>query len=137
MTARDEDISRYCYVLAVLAGLVGLPSVYALVDTMAAGLLSKFLAGAAVRDYRVVLVAAGLFAFANAVFGAAFGLAWPEKTWRWGVWLCAVPLCLVSFLVGSVWDFLAWVALTLVPACLGAYVVGRAHLKFTAVDESG
>ena len=137
MAARDAVAPRYAYVLAVCVGLFALPAAFALVDRMAAGALDDFITGAPVRDYRAACVAAGLFALANAVLGAAFGLAWPEKSWRWGVWLCAVSVCLVSYIAYGLWDFLAWTALTLAPSCAGAYVAGRAHLKFTAVDESG
>jgi hypothetical protein len=137
MAARDADAPRYAYVLAVCVGLFALPAAFALVDRMAAGSLDDFITGAPVMSYRAAGVAAGLFALANAVLGAAFGLAWPEKSWRWGVWLCAVYVCLVSYVAYGLSDFLAWTALTLAPACLGAYAAGRLHLQYVAVDESG
>ena len=135
--ARNADVPRYSHLIAVAAGLFGLPFIYALADFVAGGLLGDFLAGFEDVSYTDVLPYAVFFAAAYAVLGAVFGLAWPEKTWRWGVWLCALPLCLVSFIAGGAWGFLAWVAVTLLPACLGAYVAGRFHLKYVAVDESG
>ena len=137
MAARDGDVPRYSYVLAVCAGLFGLPAVYGLVDCLAARSLGDFIAGGPVSDYRAAFAAAGLFALGNAVLGAAFGLWRPEKTWRWGVWLCALPTVFVSLLADGVWEFLAWEALTLAPACLGAYAAGRLHLQYVAVDEAG
>jgi hypothetical protein len=43
---------------------------------------------------------------------------------------------LATFAAPSPSVFIAWEALTMLPACVGAFAAGRLHLKFTAVDES-
>ena len=74
------------------------------------------------------------FAIAHVLIGGVFGLVWPEKSWRWGVWLCVVPVCFISFFGREAYMFLWVVALTLAPACAGAYVAARAHLKYVGVN---
>ena len=119
---------RFSYLLAVAAGLSGVGF---------AGVLTKMadLNGAGYVGSRVGVTAS--FAVGHFVLGGAFGLLWPRAEWRWGVWLCAAPACYISFQGPGVWFFLGWVVLTMIPACLGAYAAGTAHLKFTAVDEEG
>jgi hypothetical protein len=139
VAARDQDVPRYAYALAVCVGLVALLSAYAIIDYLAAGLLGDVLGGCSLSQYsgdsyRHGMVAAGLFALTNAVLGAFYGLVWPEKTWRWGVWLCALPTCVISFAEPGVVFFLWWVAVTLLPACAGSYAAGRLHLKYTEVE---
>lgn len=125
MHARGEDVPRYSYPVAVVVGLacVGLSAVFA-----------RFLyvvdEGAGVAD--AYLPVAYVYCYGAA--GAVFGLLWPERTWRWGVWLSAVPACLVSFLGEGAAPFFRFAALALLPSCAGAYVVARLHLKYAAVD---
>jgi hypothetical protein len=142
VAARDRDVPRYSYVLTVFVGLIALSSVYTIIDFLSARLLGEFLGGASLGEYadgayRHAAAAVGLFALANAVLGAFFGLVWPEKTWRWGVWLCALPACLLSFLEPGAVFFLSWVAVTLLPTCAGAAAAGRLHLKYTEVEGQG
>ena len=136
MAARDEDVPRYTYGLAVCAGLAALPFIYAAAHFCAGDLPSYLAERSADVYYGRVWEAGAIYFLLHAGLGALFGLLWPEKTWRWGVWLCALPALLATFLAPSASAFLTWEALTMFPACLGAYAAGRAHLKFTAVDES-
>ena len=64
-------------------------------------------------------------ALGHALAGVAFGLAWPVKGWRWGVWLCAASACGYSFHVHAGPPFLLFAAATLAPACAGSHVASR------------
>ncbi|HEY0174718.1 MAG TPA: hypothetical protein VGB98_27120 [Pyrinomonadaceae bacterium] len=135
MAARTEDVPRYAYPLAVAAGTVGLAFVYGLADFLSRNLLGRHLA-----DFITgggLAGTAATLAVAHAAFGALFGMVWPEKTWRWGVWLCAPSACVASLLSSSLWNFLLWEVASLPPACAGAYAAARFHLMYTAVEESG
>lgn len=125
MNTPGADVPRYSHVLAVVAGPFAALLPLVLIQ------YAEGLAGEAHHDMRVeeFVTLAASHAFA----GGVFGLLWPEKGWRWGVWLCALPACLVSFFAPSLRFFLFYAALTLVPACAGAYVVARAHLRYTQV----
>jgi hypothetical protein len=125
MNTPGEDVPSYSYLLAVVVGPAAAVLPLALIQFI------EGLSGAVHHDLRVeeLVSLAVCYLFA----GGAFGLLWPEKGWRWGVWLCALPACLVSFFAPSLRVFLFFAALTLVPACAGAYVVARAHLKYTRV----
>lgn len=125
MTALSKNPPGYAYGAAVFVGAVCLPFII---------LLAAFLTSPN-RGGSLWLFAA-LVATGHAVLGALFGLIWPERKWRWGVWLCAGPTLLFSFQAVSAWFFLGWVAVTLLPACLGAHATGRAHLNTTTVDRS-
>ena len=140
MSARDEDVPRYAYALAVVAGFGGLSFIFAASYFLAGDLLGYLVDGSpdgSDGDYGHVSEAAAIFIIAHALLGAIFGFLWPEKTWRWGVWLCALPALFAALLAPSASAFLIWVAVTLAPACIGAYAAGKAHLQFTAVDETG
>ncbi len=137
MAAPGEDVPRYAYPLAVAVGLCGLPFVYALIDFLARNLLRDDLWGLVDEGYGGLTWPALMFAVSHAALGAGLGLVWPEKTWRWGVWLCVLPTCAASLLSANVWYFLLWEAATLLPACAGAYAAGRLHLKFAEVEEPG
>ena len=104
---------RFAYPFAVAAGLFGL---------VFYGLLSMIEGAPGGGHYAVPLaiLLAG-FAVGHFVLGGAFGILWPWVAWRWGVWLCAAPACLISFCGRGVWFFLGWLALTMLPACAGAY----------------
>lgn len=73
------------------------------------------------------------FAFAHVLIGGVAGFIRPEKGWRWGVWLCAVPVCFTSAFGREAAIFFRVVALTLAPACAGAYAASRVHLRYTRV----
>lgn len=137
MAARSEDVPRYAYPLAVAAGTVGLAFVYALVDYLSRNLLGhhleKFVDGG---GYGLTWTAL-MFAVSHMMLGALFGMVWPEKTWRWGVWLCVLTTLLASLLSKSVWYFLLCEAVTLAPACAAAYAAARFHLRYAEVEESG
>lgn len=137
MAARSEDVPGYTYPLAVAAGTFGLAFIYALADFLSRNLLGHHLVNFAEGAEDSLTWTAAVFAVSHAVLGALFGLLWPEKTWRWGVWLCVLTTCLASLLSESVWYFLLWEAATLLPACAGAYAAARLHLKYAEVDESG
>ena len=121
MSTRSPDVPRFSYLLAVVAGLFALPLVYLLADSAGGG------------EGGSRLLTRACFAVLHAVPGAAFGLVWPDITWRWGVWLCAVPAVLVSFLARDAWFFPGWLMMTMLPACAGAYAAARLHLKYAEV----
>ncbi len=99
-----------------------------------------------------VLGRIGIVAALQAAFGVAFGLAIPEPTWRWGLWLNVPTLFLLaiflpiylSSVASGIVDFgraqdqmealllLGFVAGPLVAACLGAYAGARARLHFSS-----
>jgi hypothetical protein len=67
------------------------------------------------------------------VAGGVFGLVWPERGWRWGMWLCAMPLGLSSFIIPDLPTFFTFLAMSLAPSCACAHVAARAHLKYAEV----
>jgi hypothetical protein len=129
VAARDTDTPPYSYPVAVAAGLF---------CTWSSVLLGRHLS-VLFEPWQRDLGFVGLTTVAagHLVLGGVFGMMWPEKTWRWGVWLCLVPVGLVSLLEPDVSLFFRVVALTLAPACAGAYAAARVHLKYVAVNESG
>ena len=126
MKSPDHATSPALYVLAMTAGFVGLPFMFLLAD-FAVGPH-----GVGGGDS-----AAGWFAVGYAVLGAVFGLLWPGHSWRWGLWLTALPLFLIFLFDLGVWVWLGWAAQVALPACSAAYAAARLHLKYTEVDESG
>jgi hypothetical protein len=136
VATRDRDVPRYAYPLAVIGGFVGASFIMAASYFWAGDLLGYLAAEWPDRYYGNVGGAATISVLGHATLGALFGLLWPEKTWRWGVWLCSLASVLAALTAPDARAFLAWEALTLLPAGLGAYAAGRLHLKFTAVEES-
>jgi hypothetical protein len=120
VAARYRDTPHYSYLLALAAGLFGLPLVYA---------LSNY----ASHSWPVTMAC---FAVLHVVPGAAFGLVWPDIRWRWGVWLCAVPAVVVSFFAPGAWFMAGWLAMTLLPACAGAHATAQLHLRYVRIDDS-
>jgi hypothetical protein len=118
MSSRSAAVPRSYYLLAAAVGLFGVPFVYIL-----GGPLSEEVSGEEWAGIRMVIMA--VLAFCYALLGAAFGLMWPAVNWRWGVWLCAAPACLLSFYFPDVWFFLGWLVLTVLPAGSAAYVASR------------
>ena len=126
MAARSTNAPDSAYALAVGLGLLVAPYMYAL-----AGLLEKIKEpDAHVMVWPLFWVA---FAAIHAALGTVFGLLWPAQTWRWGVWLSAAPLCLVSFLSPGVAFYAGWVLVSLPPSCACACAAGRYGLKSTTV----
>ena len=121
MAAKYKDTPPYSYLLALAVGLFGLPIIYALT-------------GYASYSPLVTMMC---FAVLHAVPGAAFGLVWPDIKWRWGVWLCGVPAVIASFFAPSAWFMAGWLAMTVLPACAGAYATAQLHLKYVEVDDTG
>jgi hypothetical protein len=108
---------------------------------MAAGLFSLIFYGTlsviadttVARDEEYVgalIILLASFAVGHFVLGGAFGLLWRRATWRWGVWLCALPACVISFYGQGVWFFLGWLALTMLPACAGSYVGAELQRRY-------
>jgi hypothetical protein len=137
VAARSEDVPRYAYPLAMAAGTVGLAFVYALADFLSRNLLGLYLEKFADGGGRGLTWTAAVFAVSHALLGALFGLVWPEKTWRWGVWLCVLTTLLASLLSKNVWYFLLWEAVTLAPSCAASYAAARFHLRYAEVEEAG
>ena len=121
MAASYKDTPPYSYLLALALGLFGLPFIYALANC---------------ASYSP-LVTMACFAVLHAVPGAAFGLVWPDIKWRWGVWLCGVPAVVASFFAPSAWFMAGWLAMTVLPACAGAYATAQLHLRYVRIDEQG
>ena len=126
MFARNPDVPLLSYLVAVVVGLFGLPFM-----GMAVGFVEELTDGG---FHEWTLVVAAGFIVVHAVLGAAFGLLWPEARWRWGMWLCGVPACLVSLTAPGVLFFMVWCALTLLPACAGAHVAATLHLRYMEVE---
>ena len=121
MSARSEDVPRLSYPVVVAAGLLGLPFIY---------MSANYAAGHGGGSRALTMAC---FAVIHVVPGAAFGLVWPDNTWRWGVWLCAVPAVIVSFFAPDAWYLAGWLAMTMLPACAGAYAASRLHLNYVRV----
>ena len=130
MNAPSADVPRYAYALAVAAGLLVAPYMY---------WFAQLLGGAGGVDDYVELWALfwATFAVAYGTLGVAFGLIWPGRFWRWGVWLSAAPLCVVSFLEPGAAFFTGWVLMSVLPSCACAQAAGSYGSKFTAVNHSG
>jgi hypothetical protein len=124
MSARRKKTPGYVYALAVCVGALCVPLII---------LLASFIARP--KQGGSLLAFAALAAVGHSALGALFGLAWPERTWRWGVWLCAGPALFVCFQTAAAWYFLGFVAVTLLPACLGAHAAGQAHLQSTTAER--
>ena len=114
---RYKDTPPYSYLLALAVGLFGLPIVY----------LSTNYAS---HSWGMTMMC---FAVLNALPGAAFGLVWPDIRWRWGVWLSAAPLCVLSFLQPGAAFYAGWALVSLLPSCACARAVARYALKSTKV----
>ena len=124
MRAHGERPPSLYYLLAILAGMVAMPCAWALGNF----LVTLFEVGR--RATWLFVIPASTFAV-FAVAGGIFGLAWPEKSWRWGVWVSIPPFLLVSFVSPYAVLLLAFVVV--LPACAGAYVAARVHTKYTRV----
>lgn len=125
MRAPVERPPYFYYVLAVLAGVVAMPAAWILGNF----LVTVFETGRR-ASWLFVLPASTFAVFA--VAGVIFGFAWPEKTWRWGVWVSLLPFIMISFISPVAVLLLACVVV--LPACAGAYVAARIHLKHTRVS---
>jgi hypothetical protein len=119
MLDRSANVPRVAYLLAVAAGLVGVPFMY-----LSVGDVVGVLTGGALIS---VLYIAACFALGYSALGAAFGFLWPGAGWRWGVWLCAAPSFAVPYFMPDVRIFLGWALVGLLPTCAGAYLARRLH----------
>lgn len=125
---------RLFYALAVLVGLCGLPLSY-VVGSFSMGWLmpDKFLGMILGEGVGALLAGVVLFAVPHGLLGAAFGYAWPAVSWRWGVWMSALPLCVLTLFAPALNLFLPALAMTALPACAGAYSAARVNLRHTRV----
>jgi hypothetical protein len=132
MTARTADVPRLFYALALLVGFCGLPLSFTVLSYGygARGAwqvyLTLMLGGEGPGAW---LAGVAVFAVPQGFLGALFGYAWPQVGWRWGVWLTALPLCLLTFFVPAVGFFLPAAALNTLPACAGAHAGARLHRR--------
>jgi hypothetical protein len=132
MTSRTADVPAILYVLATLVGACGLPLSFAVLsygygaERVGSDFLNDFLTLLFGREGSGAWLAGVLvFAVPQGFLGLLFGAAVPEVGWRWGVWLTALPLCLLTFFVPAVGFFLSAVALSTLPSCVGAYAGAR------------
>ena len=102
----------FAYLFAAAVGLFGLAFEHVLFQFGATPVRGEV-------GSRMVMLAS--FSVAQFVLGVAFALLWPRVGWRWGVWLCALPACIISFNERGVGFFIGWWVLTMLPACAGAY----------------
>ena len=136
MTTRTADVPWLFYALALLVGFCGLPLLFGVlsqgygVERISSDFLTDFVARLLNQREGSGAWLAGVFVFVvpQAFLGVLFGYILPESGWRWGVWLTAPPLCLLTFFVPAVSFFLPAVALTTLPACAGAYAGARLRL---------
>jgi hypothetical protein len=134
MPTTGADVPKLFYALALLAGLCGLPLSFAVGSSMMGRLMpDNFLGLILGEGCDALLAGVALFAVPHALLGAAFGYAWPSVSWRWGVWMAALPLCLLSLFAPALEFFLSALALTALPACAGAYAAARLNLRRTRV----
>jgi hypothetical protein len=125
MRVGGKDVPLFPHLLAVFGGFL---------FTCIALFFSLYLSGMFDDEARGIgPIGTTAFASAHVLIGAVFGFISPEKGWRWGVWLCAVPVCFTSIFGREAYIFLWVVALTLAPSCAGAYVASRVHLRYTRV----
>jgi hypothetical protein len=129
MAAQGTTAPAYAYALAVVLGLVTLPYTYSL------ALIFGDERGAGAEPWVWVFFWVACAA-AHAALGTIFGLLWPGRTWRWGVWLCGAPLCAVSFLEPGAAFYAGSVSVSLLPACACAYAGGRYGLKQAAAGQT-
>ena len=124
MRASGKRPPSFYYLFAVLAGVFAMPIAWVLGNF----LVNVFEAGR--RATWLFVMPASTFAV-FAVAGCIFGFAWPEKTWRWGVWVSLLPFIMISFI--SPFAVLLLACVVVLPACAGAYVAARVHMKHTRV----
>jgi hypothetical protein len=87
-------------------------------------LFAKFfivILGAGPREVWLVIPAVLCVAYLGA--GAFFGLMWPAKSWRWGVWVSLLPFVWASFMTPFM--ALALAGMVVLPACAGALAASR------------
>ena len=126
MAARDADVPRYAYPLAIVGGLC-----FSWFSFLVAAIVTQVFDS---WERGLGFLGTVVFAASHVLVGGLFGMLWPERTWRWGVWLCLVPMCLAALTEADVTIFLWVVMLTLAPACAGAYAAARVHLKYVDVE---
>ena len=68
--------------------------------------------------------------------GSLLGFVWPEKSWRWGVWICGPIILLVGLSVlfaGNVDTFLKKdlpvMLVAFVASCIGGFLGARAKQR--------
>ncbi len=120
-------VPKYPYVLAVLAGvfLLFFAVVYAVYVPNVFG---------ASRWERLIVFAAFLFA-AYAVAGAFFGFVWPDKSWRWGVWVSTLPYIWSCFFRPFL--MLVMLCAVVLPACVGSLAAARLRLRRSGASLAG
>jgi hypothetical protein len=116
----------FAYLFAVVAGLFNLA--FAQLLTLFVDMPRGSYVGA-----RMLLLSS--FALGQFVLGGAFALLWPKAGWRWGVWLCAVPACIISFNERGAFFFIGWALLTMLPACAGGYFAAALYPKLFRVGN--
>jgi hypothetical protein len=115
MASESAKTTRFVNVIAVGAGVVVM-----FLSLLFAKLVMNIL-GAGPYGAWLVLTPVVFVAYLGA--GAAFGLVWPAKSWRWGVWVSLLPFVWASFTTPFVALSLAGMAV--LPACAGALAASR------------
>ncbi len=129
MFMRSTSAPVYAYALAVVAGLLVSPTMYAL------GIL---LGDVREPDAYIMMwpIFWATFAFIHAALGVVFGMVWPRASWRWGVWVSAAPLCVLSFLTPGAAFYAGWALVTLLPSSACARAVASYALKSAAAGRT-
>ncbi len=127
MTARVARTSRFVHALAIGVGLIGMLPV---------SLLAKFLVELlGVRQSDTVFVFASVMFIAYAAAGVAFGSLWPEKSWRWGVWIGLLPFIWAS--LDSPFMTFMLLGVVVLPACAAAQAAARLRLGRAGASLAG
>lgn len=129
MTTRTADAPRLFYALALLVGFCGLPLSFAVLSFGHGGVRGAATAFPAMilggQSLGAWLVGVAAFGAPQWLLAALFGYAWPRVGWRWGVWLTALPLCVLTLFAPAVGFFLPAAALSALPAFAGAHAGAR------------
>jgi uncharacterized membrane protein len=126
MAAQDAKATTIVYLLAIAFGLmVAVPALT----------FAKFLSGILnTHPHNWWFIFAPVMFLTYAGVGAFFGLSWPSKSWRWGVWASLLPFIWASFVDPAAVLLLA--GIVVLPACAGALAASRYQLRRIAARHA-
>jgi hypothetical protein len=115
MASGAAKTTRFVNLLAVCAG------VFVIFIALLFAKVFMGILGTGPREAWLVILPIVFVAYLGA--GAFFGLMWPAKSWRWGVWVSLLPFVWASFT--SPFVVLALAGMVVLPACAGALAAAR------------